>query len=42
MYCPVNTNLGEYYCLTDAQHDEYIKQQEQALKEEEENRNKLS
>lgn len=42
MYCPINTNLGEYYCLTDAQHDEYIKQQEQAIKEEEENRNKLS
>lgn len=35
MYCPVNANLDIYYCITDEEHNEYIKKQEEAFIDEE-------
>ena len=40
MYAPMTINLDEYYCLTEEEHNEYVELQKQAIKEDEEKRNK--
>ena len=35
MYCPIQTDLSIFYCGTDEEHERLIKEQEEAIKNEE-------
>lgn len=39
MYCPLNYDLSEFYCVTEAEHNNYMEQQMQRAKELEAERN---